>query len=156
MGQEIMVDGFHGFLGQAASEAREGRMIRRRFIHGQLQEFFEGAPIVDLGFQLGIGIDVKPLLQKQAFQKQEGMVSEIAFRTLADGIISEHQAFNPGPVDDTVDLFHSFDGPIAIRRVEEGDVGEGEARYLLEAHISSKGVKLESIWHTSKEMSSII
>ena len=114
-------------------------MIRRGFIHGQLQELFEGAPIVDLGFQLGIRIDVEPLLEKQTFQKQERVVGIVPFRALADGVVSEHQAFNPGPVDDTVDLFHSFNGPIAIRRVEEGDVGEGEARYFLEAHISSTG-----------------
>ena len=130
-------------------------MIGRKFIHGQLQELLEGAPIVDLGFQLGIGIDVKPLLQKQAFQKQERMVGVVAFRTLADGIVSEHQTFNPGPVDDTVDSFHSFDGPVAIHGFEKGDVGEGEAGHFLEAHISSQGVKLEKIWHKNKRKSSI-
>ena len=130
-------------------------MIGREFIHGQLQELFEGAPIVDLGFQLGIGIDVKPLLQKQAFQKQEGMVGIVAFRVLTDGIVSEHQAFNPGPVDDTVDLLHSYDGPVAIHGFEKGDVGEGEAGHFLEAHISSKGVKLEIMWHKNKRKSSI-
>lgn len=106
-------------------------MIGREFIHGQPQELFEGAPIVDLGFQLGIGIDVKPLLQEQAFQKQERMVGIVAFRTLADGIVSEHQAFNPGPVDDTVDLLHSYDGPVAIQGFEKGDVGEGEAGHFV-------------------------
>lgn len=150
-----MVDGFHGFLGQSAPEAGEGGMIRRGFVHGQLQELLEGTPIVDLGFQLGIGIDVEPLLQEQAFQKQERMIGVVAFRAFSDGIVSEHQAFNPGPVDDTVDLFHSFDGPIAIWRVEEDDVGEGEAGYFLEAHISSKGLKLEKIWHRSDGKSSI-
>jgi len=130
-------------------------VIGRKFIHGQLQEIFEGAPIVDLGFQLGIGIDVEPLLQKQAFQKQEGMVSIVAFRALADGIVSEDQAFNPGPVDDTVDLLHSFDGLVAIHRFEKGDVGEGETGHFFEAHISSKGVILEEIWHKNKRKSSI-
>ena len=130
-------------------------MIGREFIHGQLQELFEGAPIVDLGFQLGIGIDVKPLLQKQAFQKQEGMVGIVAFRVLTDGIVSEHQAFNPGPIDDTVDLLHSYDGPVAIHGFEKGDVGEGEAGHFPEAHISSKGVKLEIMWHKNKRKSSI-
>ena len=149
-----MVNGFHRVLGQSASEAGESGMIGSEFIHGQLQKLFEGAPIVDLGFQLGIGIDVEPLLQKQAFQKQEGMVGIIAFRALADGIVSEYQAFNPGPVDDTVDFFHSFDGAVMIHRTEEGDVGEGEAGHFLEAHISSKGVNLEKIWHKSEGMSS--
>ncbi len=142
-------------LVSAASEAGEGGMIGREFIHGQLQELFERTPIVDLGFQLGIGIDVEPLLQKQAFQKQEGMVGIVAFRALADGIVSEHQALDPGPVDDTVDFLHSFDGLVPIHRFEKGDVGKGETGHFLEAHISSKGVKLEKIWHKSEEMSSI-
>ena len=150
-----MVNGIHGFFGEAASESGEGGMIGSEFIHGQLQELFEGAPIVDLGFQLGIGIDVKPLLQKQAFQKQQRMVGIVAFRALADGIISEHQAFNPGPVDDTVDLLHSDDGPVPIHRFEKGDIGEGEAGHFLEAHISSKGVKLEKIWRKNKQKPSI-
>lgn len=149
-----MVDGLHNVLGESASEAGEGGMIGSEVIHGELQELFKGAPIVDLGFQLGIGIDVEPLLQKQAFQKQEGMVGIVAFRALADGIVSEHQAFNPGPVDDTVDLFHSFDGLVAIHRFEKGDVGEGEAGHFFEAHISSKGVNLEEIWHKSEGKSS--
>ena len=150
-----MVDGFHGFLGQSASESGKGGMIRRGFIHGQLQELFEGTSIVDLSFQLGIGIDVKPLLQEQAFQKQEGMVGIVAFRTLADGIVFEYQTLDPGPVDDTVDLLHSYDGPVAIHGFEKGDVGKGEVGHFLEAHISSQGVKLEKIWHKNKRKSSI-
>jgi hypothetical protein len=129
-------------------------VIGSEFIHGQFKELFEGTPIVDLGFQLGIGIDVKPLLQKQAFQKQEGMVGIIAFRAFADRVISEHQTFNPGPVDDTVDLLHSFDGPVVILGVEEGDVGKGEAGHFLEAHISSKGMNLEEVWHKRADKSS--
>ena len=39
-------------------------MIGSEFIHGELQESFKGTPIVDLGCQFGIGIDVKRLLQK--------------------------------------------------------------------------------------------
>ena len=90
---------------------------------------------------------MEPLLQKQAFQKQEGMIGIVAFRALADRIVSEQQAFNPGPIDDTVDFFHSFDGLVVIHRFEKGDVGEGETGHFLEAHISSKGVNLEEIWH---------
>lgn len=52
-------------------------------------------------------------------------------------------AFNPGPVDDTVDFLHSDDGPFPIHRFEEGDVGEGEAGHFLEAHISSKVTKVK-------------
>jgi hypothetical protein len=118
-----MVDGFHRVLGETASEAGEGGTIGSEFIHGQLQELFEGSPIVDLGFQLGIGIDVEPLLQKQAFQKQERTISFASFSTLADGIAStNHQWLDLGPVDDSVDLLHSFDGPVTIQGVEKGDV----------------------------------
>jgi len=150
-----MVDCFHRFFGQAASESGESGVIGREFIHGQFQEFFERTPIVDLGFQFGIGVDVKPLLQKQAFQKQEGMVGIVALRALTDGIVSEHQAFDPGPVDDIVDLFHSLDGAVTIQRFEKGDIGEGEVGHFLEAHGSSMGVILEELWHKNKEMSSI-
>ena len=83
------------------------------------------------------------------------MVGIVAFRALADGIISEHQAFNPGPVDDTVDLLHSYDGPVPIHRFEKGDIGKGEAGHFLEAHIFSKVVKLEKIWHKNKRKLSI-
>ncbi len=129
-------------------------MIGSEFIHGELQGFFEGAPIVDLGFQFGIGIDVEPLLQKQAFEEQERMVGIVTFRAFTDGIVSEQQAFNPGPVDDAVDLLHSLDGAVSIQRFEKSDISKGEAGYFLEAHGSSKGVKLEKIWHTCKGISS--
>lgn len=46
---------------------------------------------------------------------------------------------------DIADLLHSDDGSVPIHRFEEGDVGEGEAGHFLEAHISSKVVKLEKI-----------
>ena len=42
------------------------------------------------------------------------MVGIVTFRALANGIVSEHQAFNPGPVDDTVDLFPSLDGAVSM------------------------------------------
>jgi hypothetical protein len=41
-----------------------------------------------------------------------------------------------------------------IHRFEKGDVSEGEAGHFFEAHISSKGVKLEKIWHKSEGKSS--
>ena len=63
-----MVDGFHGVLGQAASEAGEGAVIWRGFIHGHTQELLEGDPIVDLGFQLGIGIDAKPFVTDRCYR----------------------------------------------------------------------------------------
>ena len=89
-------------------------MIGGVFIHGNPQEFFEGDPVVDLGFQFGIGIDAEPLLQKQAFQKQQGMIGIVSFGAFADRIVSDHQPFDAAPVDGVVDLFHSLDGTVSI------------------------------------------
>ena len=72
---------------------------------------------------LRVGIDTEPLLQKQAFQEQKGMIGFGAFSIFPDGIASEYQLLNLGPVDDGVDFLHSFDGAVSIHRVEEGDVG---------------------------------
>ena len=141
-----MVDGFHGLLRETASEAGEGGMIRRRLIHGQPQELLEGDAIVDLGFQFGIGIDAKPLLQKQAFEKQEGMIGFASFSAFANGIASDYQLFDPRPVDDIADLIHSFDGAIAIQGAEKGDVRKGEGGFcFLERHSSSNCVNLEKL-----------
>jgi hypothetical protein len=53
----------------------------------------------------------------------------------------------------SVDLLHSFDGPVTIQRVEEDDVGKGRRGvYLLEAHGSSKCRFLKEIWQKTEEM----
>ena len=59
-------------------------MIGRGFAEGQAQEFFEGQPVVDLIFQLGIGGNTKPFLQQQAFEKKDGRIRLGAF--LADAL----------------------------------------------------------------------
>jgi len=120
--------------------------VGRGLIHGHPKELLEGDPIVDLGFQLGIGIDMEPLLQKQAFQKQKGMVGFASFSAFADGIASEDQWLDLGPVDDSADLLHSFDGPVAIQGVKKGDVGKGEMDVcFLVAHGSSNRLNLKKL-----------
>jgi len=72
---------FHRVLGRDASEAGEEWNDRSEFIHGQLQELFEGGPIVDLGFQLGDRIDVNHCCRSRHF-KAGGDGSIVPFRLL--------------------------------------------------------------------------
>jgi len=133
-----VVDGFHGFLGQSASESGKGGMIRRGFIHGQLQELFEGTSIVDLSFQLGIGIDVKPLLKEQAFHKKDRRIGFFSPGAFADRITPHEEIFYSGPIDDGVDLFHSLDSSVLLNGCEKGYICEGEiGLHIFEAHSSS-------------------
>lgn len=85
------------------------------------------------------------------------MVGIVTFRTLADGIVSEQQAFNSGPVDDTVDFLHSFDFAVTIHRIEEGDVGKGKRGFcLLKAHSSSKGCSWREYGLITRENQALI
>jgi hypothetical protein len=71
-------------------------MLGSRIIEGKSQEFFEGVPIVYLGFQLSVGIDVKPLLKKQAFHKKNRRIGFVALGAFVDGRGSCRQVFNFG------------------------------------------------------------
>ena len=62
-----MVDHAHGIFGESASESGKGRMIGRRLIKGKTQKLLKEDPVVDLGFQLRIGVDLEPLLEQQPF-----------------------------------------------------------------------------------------
>ena len=117
-----MIDQTHGILRKPASEPGEGRMIGRTLIKGKTQKLFEGDPVVDLGFQLRIGVDAEPLLKQEAFHKKQRGIDLVAFRTFADGIISHDEVFNTGPIDDGVDLLHSFDGPVMFHGTKERNV----------------------------------
>ena len=132
-------------------------MIGRRIIHGKPQELFERGSIVDLRFQLRIGIDVKPLLEEQAFHKKDRGISFVASGAFADGIGSCKQGFDSGPVDDGIDLLHSFDGPVLFHVRKKRNIGKGEVGlHFLEAHKSSKGKNLKEIWHNNCNLSNII
>ena len=87
-------------------------MIGSRIIEGEPREFLEGDPIVDLGFQRGVGRDLESLLQEETFQEDQGWIGCISFETFPDGIVSHEKMIDTGPVHDSVDLFHSLDGSV--------------------------------------------
>jgi hypothetical protein len=89
-------------------------MIGRGVIEGKPQGLFEGGSIVDLSFQLRVGIDVEPLLEKQAFHEKDRRIGFVAPGAFADGIGSREQAIDSGPIHDGIDLFHSFDDPVYL------------------------------------------
>ena len=123
-------------------------MIGSGVIEGNPQELFEGRSIVDLRFQLRVGINVKPLLQEQAFHKKDRWIRFVASGAIADGVGSCEQVFNSGPVHDGIDLFHSFDRPVLFDGSKEGNVRKGEVGlHFFKAHKSSRGMNLEDLWH---------
>ena len=75
-------------------------MIWRGFTERQAQESFERQPVVDLVFKLGVRMDacpveceayssgVEPLLQHQAFEKQQRRISVCPFASGTKGIMA--------------------------------------------------------------------
>jgi len=151
------VNGAHGIRRESASEAGEGGMIRSGIVKRKPQELFEGDSVVDLGFQLRVRIDLKPLLKKKAFHQNKRRIGIVSFEALADRVVSQKQAFDSGPVDNGVDLFHSFDGPVLFHRVKKGYIGKGEIGFhVFEAHSSSKLFNLKELCLKGKHLSSNI
>src|ERR1035437_4152909 len=141
-----MIDHAHIVFRESSSEPGEGGMIGSGIVKGKPQELFEGDSVVDLGFQLRIGIDFKPFLQKKAFHKDKRRIGIVSFKAFTDGIVSHEQAFNSGPVDSGVDLFHSFDSAILFHRVKKGYISKGEVGFhIFEAHSSSKRFYLKEL-----------
>jgi len=66
------VDPIHRLFGQAAPETGKSGMVGGMLIEGQPHEFLEGDPVVDLVFQLRVGIDPVPLLQEKSLQEHQG------------------------------------------------------------------------------------
>ena len=129
-------------------------MIWGGIVEGKPQELFEGDSVVDLGFQFRIGIDFKPLLKKKAFHKEKRRIGIVSFKALADRVVSQKQAFNSGPVNNSVDLFHSFNSPVLFHRVKKGYIGEGEVGFhIFEAHSSSKRFYLKELCPKSRDLS---
>jgi hypothetical protein len=50
-------------------------------IKGKSQELLEGNTVIDLGFQFGIGINLKPLLEQNTFEQEQRRISFSAFST---------------------------------------------------------------------------
>jgi len=141
-----MIDHAHSIFRESTPEPGEGGMIGRGIVKRNPQKLFEGDPVVDLGFQFRIGIDLKPLLKKKAFHKDKRRIGIVALKAFTDGIISHKEAFNSGPVDSGVDLLHSFDSPVLFHGSKERYISEGEVGFhIFEAHSSSKKFYLKEL-----------
>ena len=149
-----MIDHPHRIFIKPSPEPGESRMIGRSIIKRQPQELLEGIPVVDLSFQFRIGVNCKPLLKKQAFHQENRRVGAVTLKAFPDGIISQKNTFDSGPVNDTIDFIHSLDGPVLFHGVKNGDIGEGEIGFhVFEAHGSSKQFNLQESWHKKAGMS---
>jgi len=152
-----MIDHAHNVFRESSSEPGEGGMIGRCIVKGKYQELFERSSVVDLSFQLRVGIDLEPLLKKKAFHKEKRRIGIVSLKALADRVVSQKQAFNSGPVYGGVEMFHSFDGPVLFHRVKKGDIGEGEVGFhVFEAHSSSKRFYLKELCPKSRGLSRYI
>ena len=137
--KKFIIHGAHGIRREPASETGKGAMIGRRLIEGYSQKLLKGDPIVDLGFQFGIGVNTEPFLEKEAFQQEQRWIGFTSLVTFPDGIISDEDAINVCPIDSGIDLLHPLNGAVAIERVEKSDIGKGKVGiHFLEAHSSSK------------------
>jgi hypothetical protein len=96
LAQDLGVDRIHGGFGQPAAEAGEGRVIWCGLAEGKSQEGFEGEPVVDLVFQLGIRLDTEPLLKQQALEQHQGRVGAGALLAGANGVMAEQDGFRRG------------------------------------------------------------
>jgi len=134
-----MIDHAHSVFGESTSEPGESGMIGSGIIEGKTQELFEGYSVVDLSFQLGVGIDLKPLLEQEAFHEDQRRIGFIALGTFADGIVFHEQIIDSGPIHDGVDLLHSLDGSVLFDRREKREICKGKIGFhFLEAHSSSR------------------
>ena len=124
-------------------------------IWGKIGVMQTSRPVIDLGFQLRIRVDSEPLLKQQTFHQDQRGISLVSFGAFTDRIVSQEQIFDSGPIHNGVDLFHSFDGPVAFQRRKKRDIGEGEVGFhFLECHRSSRRVNLKKIWQKNGQKSS--
>jgi hypothetical protein len=152
-----MIDHAHGVFRESSSEPGEGGMIGSGIVKRKPQELFEGDSVIDLGLQFRVGIDLKPVLKKKAFHKEKRGIGVVSFKAFTDGIVFHKQAFNSGPIDGGVDLFHSFNGPVLFHRVKKGYIGKGEVGFhIFEAHSSSKRFNLKELCLKRKHLSRYI
>ena len=93
---------------------------------------------MNLAFQFGIGGDfypvkfedhltgVKPFLQHQALEQQQGRIGLTAFGAFAGMVKLLQQLFDGLPVDGCVELFEHAQGTILIGKGFDGQIGEGK------------------------------
>jgi len=139
LAQDFGVDRVHGGFGQTAAEAGESGVIRSGLAKGQLQEGFEGQTIIDsiidLVFQLWVGLNTEPLLQHKAFEEHERRVGAGAFLAGADSVMAEQDGFYARPVDGAAELFHECDAAILFQAMGQSEVGKIQAAGgLFESH----------------------
>ena len=152
MVKEFIIDHAHGIFRESASESGEGGMIGSGIIERKPQEFLKGDPIIDLGFQLGVGIDLEPLLDQETFHEYQRRIGFVPIGTFSDGIVFHEKSIDPGPIHYGVDLFHSFDGPVLFNGSKKREIGKGEIGFhFLEAHSSSREMHLVGVWHETEE-----
>jgi len=98
------------------------------------------------------------LLKKQGFHKDNRRIGFIPFNAFTDGIVSQEQTFDFGPINDAIDFFHSFDGSVLFHGSKKRDIGEGEIGFhIFEAHDdSSKGLNLDNFYQKNMGFSSNI
>jgi len=94
--------------------------------------------IIDLGYQLGIGINHEPLLGEKAFLEYKGKIGVIASGTFTDRIIFYEQRIDARPVHNGVSPFHSLSSLVLSMEVER-EIGKGNIGFhILEVHSSSR------------------
>lgn len=103
-------------------------MVGRMLIEGQTQKLLKGDPVVDLVFQLRVGIDPVPLLKEKPFQEHQRRIGVCAFATGPNGIMRQKNFFHLRPVYDTIDFLESLEAAVMFHAFKK--------RYFGEAHIS--------------------
>ena len=88
-------------------------------VERKLQKLFEGDSVVDLGFKLRVGINMKPLLNQKALEQKQRWINVSTFGAFTDGIMFQNQAFDMSPVNDGINSLHSLNRTIAFHRVDE-------------------------------------
>ena len=107
--------------------AGEGGMVGSRLAEGKPQEGFKGQPVVDLVFQLGVGLNPEPLLQEQAFKEHQRWVGSCPLFAGTHGVMAEQDGFDPRPVDGGAELAHELDAAVLFQAVSHGEVSEIQA-----------------------------
>jgi hypothetical protein len=87
-------------------------MVRGRLIKGYLQEPLEGDLAIDLVFQLRVGINMIPFLEKKTFQQYQGRIGICTFLGRAYGIMTYQHCFHLWPVNHLIDLFQSLEASV--------------------------------------------
>ncbi len=62
----------------------------------------------------------------EAFRADNRRVSLVSFGAFSDGVVFHAKVFDSGPINDRVDLFHFFDGPVFSRGRKKRDGRESE------------------------------